>query len=366
LIRERAAHTSPIIADASRVHGLSPPTSLEDVVEYKYWFATNAYFYLGVKRVGEALADIDHPEAARIAAEAETYRRDIEAAIRESTTRAAAVPLRDGSFIPYVPSRVFQWRHLTEAWIREALYPALHLATAEVVSPDDPLITWMLDELEDNIFFSWQSGYNVEDYQETWFERGGVTLQPCLLDTPPIYLARDEIPAALRSFWNTYALSIYPDVHCFAEWARRFGQGGGPVYKTSDEARFVMWLRQLLISEGVNRLWLGRGAPRTWLADGQAIRVDRAPTRFGAVSLAITSEVDEGMIRTEVEFHHPGRLPGETWLRLRHPRKASPVSVVLNGETLAVDAIKGEDIRLIPGPITPSVPLEVIARYEEP
>jgi hypothetical protein len=69
---------------------------------------------------------------------------------------------------------------------------------------------------------------------------GGVTLQPCLLDTPIVYLARDEIPAALRAFWNTYALLIYPDTQCFAERAPGFGRGGGPVYKTSDESRFIM------------------------------------------------------------------------------------------------------------------------------
>ena len=46
-------------------YGLGPASSLEDVVEFKYWFPTNAYFYLGMKRVSEALADIHHPEAER-------------------------------------------------------------------------------------------------------------------------------------------------------------------------------------------------------------------------------------------------------------------------------------------------------------
>lgn len=117
------------------VHGLAPASSLEDVVEYQYWFATNAYFYLGLKRAAQALAAIGHGDAERFGAEAEAYRRAIEAAAREAATRSAAVPLRDGMYIPYVPSRVYQWRHLTEGWIREALYCALHLAAAEVVDP---------------------------------------------------------------------------------------------------------------------------------------------------------------------------------------------------------------------------------------
>ena len=60
----------------------------------------------------------------------------------------------------------------------------------------------MLDELEDNIFFSWQSGFNVSDFEKTWFEHGGLTLQPCLLDTPIIYMARDEIARVVRSIFR--------------------------------------------------------------------------------------------------------------------------------------------------------------------
>ncbi|UCG46482.1 MAG: hypothetical protein JSU94_13365, partial [Phycisphaerales bacterium] len=101
LISERAATMGE---KGSPIYGLSPASSLEDVVEYQYWFATNSYFYLGSKRASEALADINHPEAERIAGQAQRYRRDIEAAAREAATRAAAVRLRDGTFVPYVPS----------------------------------------------------------------------------------------------------------------------------------------------------------------------------------------------------------------------------------------------------------------------
>jgi len=359
LINERASTMS---ASESPIYGLSPASSLEDVVEYQYWFATNAYFYLGMKRAAEALADIGHPEARRIANEAEKYRRDIEAGVREATTKSAVVALRDGTYIPYVPSRVYQWRHLTEGWIREALYCSLHLAPAEVVSWDDPLITWMLDDLEDNIFFSWQSGYNVSDYQKRWFERGGITLQPCLLDMPVVYMARNEIPAALRAFWNTYALLIYPDVHCLAEWAPRFGVGGGPVYKTSDESRFVMWLRQLLIWENGDQLWLARATPREWLQDGKTIRVERAKTIFGNVNMVIRSEVAKGRILVELSL--PERNPPtEVWLRLRHPQEKLPRRVSINVKPVGPERIVGNDIRIVPGVEELSRPVKIAAEY---
>ncbi len=362
LIRERKATMTPEGKPRLPIHGLSPASSLEDVVEYQYWFATNGFFHLGMKRVAQALADVQHPEAARIAQEAEAYRRDIEIAVREAATKAAAVRLRDGSFSPYVPSRVFQWQHLTEGWIREALYPALNLAVTDVVSPGDPITTWVLDELEDNTFFSAESGYGVPDVDKNWFELGAVTLQPCLVDTPYIYMLRDEIPAALRSFWNTYALSIYPDVNCFAEWAKAFGRGAGPVYKTSDECRFVMWLRQFLVCEVGQSLWLGRGIPRAWLEDGQAIRIERAPTFFGPMSMVIESHVAHGQIRAGLVL--PARNPpGEVWLRLRHPAGRSPTRVFINNEPVPQDRIVGEDIRILPGAADSKRPLAVTAEY---
>ena len=364
LISERALTMSAAGSPRLPIHGLCPASSLEDVVEYQYWFATNAYFYKGMKRVAQALADIDHPDAQRLEQEAEKYRCDIEANAREAATKAAVVQLLDGNFIPYVPSRVFQWRHLTEGWIREALYCALHLATTEVVPYNDPLMTWMLDDLEDNIFFSSQSGYNVKDYEHRWFERGALTLQPCLLDTPIVYIARDEISAALRAFWNTYALLIYPDTQCFSEWAPRFGAGGGPIYKTSDESRFIMWLRQLLIWENGDQLWFGRAIPREWLEDGKAIRIVDAPTVFGIAGMVIHSELNKGRICATVYI--PKRNPpAEAWLRLRHPQGLLPIRVFINGQLIESEQIMGTDIRLIPGIKNLSRPAKVIAIYSE-
>lgn len=363
LINERQSTMTPPGELRTRYHGLAPACALEDVVEFKYWIATNAYYYLGFKRVAQALADVGHPRAAALMDEAEKYRADIEAAAREAATRSAVAQLRDGTFIPYVPSRVFQWRHLTEAWIREALYPALHLAPTEVVANDDPLITWMLDDLEDNIFFSRESGFDVDDVDDNWFELGGVTNQPCLVDATTIYMARNEIPAALRAFWNTYALSIYPDVHSFAEWARDFGVGGGPLYKTSDEARWVMWLRQLLIWEHDGQLWFARGVPREWLEDGKEIRVEKGQTYFGETNLKIHSEVAQGVIRATVDLP-TDREASQIWLRLRHPQGEHPTRVMVNGADWPAERIVGEDILLSPANLDRSKPVNVVAHYE--
>ncbi|MHC4673322.1 MAG: hypothetical protein ACYTBZ_12615 [Planctomycetota bacterium] len=177
LISERKATMAKPFGADNLVYGLAPACALEDITEFKYWFATNSYYYLGMKRVAQALADIDHPESGRISLEAEKYRVDIERALREATTRAAAVRLRDGSYIPQVPPRVYQWQHFTGGWVREALYCSLHAAMAEVVSPDDPLMTWMLDELEDNIFFSRMAGFGLKEVVPRRCDRFGIHMR---------------------------------------------------------------------------------------------------------------------------------------------------------------------------------------------
>ncbi|UCD28694.1 MAG: hypothetical protein JSV03_16720 [Planctomycetota bacterium] len=362
LISERKSTMNKAGPEGSRISGLAPACALEDITEFKYWFATNSYYYLGMKRVVKALADIDHPDAERIAVEAEEYRKDIEKSLGEATTRASVVRLRDGSYIPFVPAEAFEWQHYTGGWVREALYCSLHAAMAEVVAPSDPLMTWMLDELEDNIFFSKQAGFGLKEVDKYWFERGAVTKQPCLLDTPIIYMARDEIPAALRSFWNTYALLIYPDDQCLAEWATNYGKPGGPFYKTSDESRFVMWLRQLLVWEDGDRLWLARATPRAWLEDGKIIRVERAPTYYGTVGLVIRSEVDSGHIYAEVTL--PTRNPPkEMWLRLRHPQAKTPKQVLIDDKVIDFDLVAGEDISIIPGAKDVSRSIKIRAEY---
>jgi len=362
LMSERKATMAEPFGPDNRVYGLAPACALEDITEFKYWFATNSYFYLGMKRVARALADIGHPEAQRISEEAEAYRCDIKKALGEATARAAVVRLRDGTYIPQVPPRAYQWQHLTGGWVREALYCSLHAASAGVIRPGDWTMTWMLDELEDNIFFSRSAGFGLKDVDKYWFERGAVTKQPCLLDTPIIYMARDEIKAALRSFWNTYALLIYPDIQALAEWATNYGKPGGPFYKTSDESRFIMWFRQLLIWESGDRLYLARAAPRTWLEDGKTIRVERAPTFFGTMSMSIRSEADSGCINAKVTL--PSRNPPEeVWLRLRHPQGKKPERVFINDRQIDSKRIVGEDIRIVPGVRVLPRPIEIRAEY---
>ncbi|MBU6400249.1 MAG: hypothetical protein KGS61_08005, partial [Verrucomicrobia bacterium] len=265
ITRERQA-TQVLNPDGSRPveYGLLPAGELEDVDEWLYYYATDAYGYLGMRRTAEALTRVGHPEARRIAEDTAAFRHDLQASLAESVATTPVVRLRDATWVPYVPPRADALTHRAEGWIREGLYPALHLLDAQVYPPDHPFANWMIDDLEDNIFMSPESGYGLKQPRADFFNLGGFTLQPNLLNLALDYLQRDEVPNFLRAFFNTAAVSLYPDSMCFAEWVPRFGQAGGPLYKTPDESKFIQWMRDLLVLERGNRLELGLGVPRRW------------------------------------------------------------------------------------------------------
>ncbi|NLH72962.1 MAG: hypothetical protein GX456_07905 [Verrucomicrobia bacterium] len=336
--------------------GLAPAGDLEDVEEYLYYYATDAYYHLGMKRVAQAFAEaIDDaselPAAARppdrwtsevrtaakrLIKETESFRQDIRASVAESVATSPVVRLRDGLYIPYVPSRVYALTHLKEGWIREGLYPALHLVTGEVYEPQHQFVDWMIHELEDNVFISAESGYGLKNPEAEFFDLGGFTLQPNLLDLALVYLARDEIPNFIRAFYNTAWVSLYPDTMCFAEWVPRLGRGDGPLYKTPDECKFVQWMRQMLAFERGDDLELALGVPLAWMRDGQRIRIERAATFFGQLDLEIVSHAASNKVIATVKLAKT-KNPKTVRLRLRHPDNKPLKSALVNGRTAEVD-----------------------------
>ena len=330
--RERRA-TMAMSPDGTKPleYGLAPAGDLEDVAEYLYWYPTNAYYYLGMKCSADALAEIGHPEAARIAKDAEAYRSDIMASMRESVATSPVVRLLNGEYVPCVPPRTDVITTEKEGWIREALYSTLHLVDCGLLKPDELMATWILDDLEDRIFMGKVSGYGLKDPKGQFFTFGGFNPQPNLLDTTIAYLKRGQPANFLRAFYNTYASSVYTDVECFAEWVPKFGEGGGPLYKTPDESKFIQWMRQMLVLESGDKLLIGAGVPRDWMARGKVVELHDAPTYFGVLSMKIVSGVADGKITAELSL--PARNPAKTAVvSLRHPKGEKITSVTVNGK----------------------------------
>ncbi len=370
-ITQERKTTRYLLPDGTRPveYGLAPAGDLEDVEEYLYFYATDAYYHLGLKSAAETVARLaelrakqgqpappGEPSAAelkgfatRLQEDATRFREDILLSVDESVATSPVVRLRDGSYVPFVPHRVHALTHRKEGWIREGLYPALHLVAGKVLDPTHPYVDWMIQDLEDNIFLSAESGYGLADPRKDFYHFGGMTLQPALLDLALVYLQRDQIPNFLRAFYNTAWASLYPDAACFAEWIPRHGEGSGPLYKTPDESKFIQWMRAMLILEAGDTLQLGAGVPLAWMQDGKTIRVRRAATYFGKVDLEIVSKAAMGQIEAEVRREN-GPAPKRIRLRLRHPDSKPLRLAEVNGRKAVFDAVN-HWIELPPGQV---------------
>lgn len=263
--------------------GLLPEGHLEDNPEWRHWFAVNAHAYAGMRAVTHILKEINHPEAQRMTAHAEAYRHDIRTAAHTAMALSPVVQLLDGTYIPHLPTRTgLQGREW--GWFREAAYGALHLMEGYVFEPQEEEMTWVLKDLEDNLFVSrhWGRPVNVE---KDWFSLGGITIQPNLMDLGIDYLRRGQVKHAIRALFNNFGTSLYSDVRTFTEHpVVEPGHGVGPFYKSPDESKALVWLRHFLLHEQGNSLHLAMGAPRAWFTPGESFEVRNMATLLGAVS----------------------------------------------------------------------------------
>lgn len=362
IIRERQA-TMTLRPDGSRPieYGFLPAGALEDVKDYWHWQATNSATAWGFAAAADALAEIGHPEAARLQREAQAYREDVLRGIEESRVRAPVVRLRDDTYVPYYPSRL-ESRGRAEGWVRETLEGPLHLLSTGLLAPDSPEADWILKDYEDNRFVSGQHGYAIPSFNRFWFSRGGFSMQANLLDSASVHLARDDIKAFLRAYFNSFVSGFFPEIRMLNEHAlSELGNYQGDHFKTSDEAQSCHWLRLMFIREDGNDLYLAQGLPRYWLKPGQTPAIERAPTEFGELSLRLSSDAKGGRIAARLT--PPTRNPpSRILLRFRHPEEARITRVTLNGRPHA-DFDAAKEWVVLPGNL--SGPQEIVAYYED-
>lgn len=136
------------------------------------------------------------------------------------------------------------------------------------------------------------------------------------------------------------------------------GFSNSAIYKTSDQANSIKWLRYMFVYAKDNLLHFGRAIPREWLREGNRPYAEGVVTRFGLASVQYYSQVATCRISAQVDI--PGRTgPSSALLRFRHPDELSIKAVTVNGASHALfDAEKGDvDITGFSGSI------EVVAEY---
>lgn len=83
----------------------------------------------------------------------------------------------------------------------------------------------------------------------------------------------------------------------------------------------------------VDKLYLGKGVPRAWLATGKEISIKQAPTRWGRVDYSIQAGAG-GVVTAKVKFGE--KVPKEFEVKLRFPKGSKVGSVTVNGQAAEV------------------------------
>ncbi len=357
--RQRALMQAPDVhGGRSLVHGLLPAGHLEDNADWGYWFAVNAYCVAGMLETAAAMKDIGHPDAEKIAGQAAAYHHDLRTSVNRCTELAPVMRKRDGTYSPYVPTRAYQrFRYFGPLRVqyysrwnkpdlpcyrlsatREVLYGPMILLNLQIFDSGEPIAQWILDDWEDNLTLSSSGGFNVHGFTDDnlWFSQGGLVFQSNLQNPIWAYLHRHETPAAIRSIYNAFVACLYPDVNAFTEEYRMWRHGSGPFYKSPDEARFVARLRDMLVMESGDELWLAGGVPRRWLSSPEGVRVDSINTVFGPVGYTLRAGEEAGTVTARITPHFR-RAPRRVWLYLRLPERKTPQSVRVGGTELEFD-----------------------------
>ncbi|MEJ7678383.1 MAG: hypothetical protein WKG06_11090 [Segetibacter sp.] len=332
-------------------YGLLPAGVLEDVHDWQFWYATNAYACLGLETMATAFEKAGLPQADSFKLAAKAYHDEIRQSIETASELSPVIRLRNNTYVPYVPSRPYQrfryfgskkaeyydryqkniYPTLRLSAIREALYGPVVLLKTGLINVDEPMAEWVLDDWEDNLTLSSSLNLNVHGRvdDEYWFSRGGMVFQANLVNPVSIYLLRNEIPATIRGLYDNFVSCLYPDINAHTEEYHEWGHGSGPFYKCPDEARFISQVCDLLVVENKDALWLAAGTPRRWLEAGQNIELKKAQNEYGEVSYSLHQGKMPETIEAAIQL--PVKACRQVLLFVRSPFAKPIKKVTVNG-----------------------------------
>ncbi len=301
---------------------------LNDLTGKGVWAFNQAYLYAGLELWGRVLEEIDHPRARECRTAAAAFRRSVKRGFGAAAMRSPLVQLRDHTWTPYVPCEALTPRRLFEQW-----YPtdvdtgAAHLPRLKALPPDGALADALLNDHEDNLFL------------HGW----GMANEPVYNQQATAYLLRDDPKAAIRAFYSMMACAFSHSVFEPVEHRWTWGQYFGP--PSTDGAWFELYRHMLIHELDDGTLLLLQATPRQWLEDGKAIEVERAPTYYGLLSMALRSEAASGKLAVEIQMPDRTR-PKALLVRLRHPRERRMQSVTVNGRAWTDFAPEKEWVRI--------------------
>jgi hypothetical protein len=211
--------------------------------------------------------------------------------------------------IPGYPNKVEPWHQLrpeSATWaFCQSIYPG------EIFAPDDPFVqnfAHLLDLLDDEQGIPANTGWLP--YKALWTYYASFAAHVWL------YSGRgDKAVDYLYAFANHASTTrVWREEQSLT--ASENGQFVGDMPHNWASAEFVRLLRHLLVFERGDMLELLPGLPKEWIRSGAVIRLEDTPTRFGPVSLRLTSS-DGAHLQIEITVDPSwARQPTQRWLHL--------------------------------------------------
>jgi hypothetical protein len=284
----------------------------------------NAICWRGLRDMGLVLADMgEKEEAEKLQKTAADFRETIIATIEKALDRSVDPPFlpialgEEEAHDPITGTRLGSyWNLVIPQVLFSGVFPARSQTATDVlrtIQTRGGLCMGMARVQSVRGF--WMNEQNIDDLYTT---RYALEL-----------LERDEADRALVSFYGKLAQGMTRDTFVDGESSGivpedEFGRQMGLPPNSTANASFLLQLRYLLVQDydtdddgTADTLRLCFATPRRWLEDGKEIVVERAPTRFGDVSLHVTSDLKHNHVTADVDL--PKRAPKHTLLRLRLP-----------------------------------------------
>lgn len=296
-----------------------------DIKTQVYSLNSNANSWRGLRDVAAMLDDMGEPdEADKLRHEAAKFRSAILDAVARSERRDTEPP-----FIPIALLSDEPAHDPLTATQQGSYYDLMcpYVIGSEIFGQGSQREDWLLGYMQQHGAIA-MGMIRTEQHQGQFKDEPGVC---------PLYglryqlalLRRDEREKALVGFYGQLAQGMTRGTFIGGEGSKfRHGDANGRSFylppNSTSSATWLLTLRNLLVQDWdldedarPDTLRLLFAAPRRWLADGQVIRIEDAPTQFGPVSCTVQSKLSDGYV--EMEFAPPPRTTKLTLLRAPLP-----------------------------------------------
>jgi hypothetical protein len=340
--------------------GLLPAASAHD------WLAGNtvfndAYCIYGMTEIVRLLREIKHPRAEEMAKELNDYRQCLRDRYAEARDRARALPLADGTTIPFIPRMVQELDWAKPDWTYSG-YSATRAGAYGVFDPRDELTDLSLAYLEAGMPKGEGAYFSSNVYQDTanvnladindpqasrhYLWRHYVEYETMWPIGGPLFLARDDLPRFFEWLFHNIGFVLHQDWRVGVEsW------DGVPSCAPGDGDRWQL-IRKMFINEfggydgSEQSLWLLQAIPREWLRPGNRMTVKEMGTMFGGkINLDLQMSDDGNSVTVNTALVKLAATPKDIRVRLRSGDGRPLKSAAVNGQSTAVQP---GDIILLP------------------